>query len=34
MEFDRFNWFVKNRSELNRKAVRGSGGVGMLVKYS
>ena len=34
VEFDGFKWFGKNRSQLNRKAVRGSGGVGMLVKSS
>ena len=34
VEFDGFRWFGWNRSQLNRKAVRGSGGVGMLVKSS
>ena len=34
VEYDGFKWFGQNRSQLNRKAVRGSGGVGMLVKSS
>ena len=28
MEFDGFRWFCQNRSQLNKKAVRSSGGCG------
>ena len=32
VEFEGFRWFGQNRSQLNKKVVRGSGGVGILVK--
>ena len=32
--FDGYHWFGRNHSSLSRKAVRGSGGVGILVKSS
>ena len=30
VEFEGFRWFGQNRSQLNKKVVRGSGGVGIL----
>ena len=30
--FDDYEWFSHNRASVSRKAVRGSGGVGLLVK--
>ena len=32
--FDGYQWFGHNRSNLSNKAVRGSGGVGLLVRSS
>ena len=32
--FDGYQWFGHNRSNLSNKAVRGSGGVGLLVRLS
>ena len=32
MVFDDYEWFGHNRASVSRKAVRGSGGVGLLVK--
>ena len=32
--FDGYHWFAHNHSSLSRKAVRGSGGVGIMVKSS
>ena len=31
--FNSYEWFDHNRVSVTRKAVRGSGGVGLLVKY-
>ena len=34
VEFEDYNWVAHNRGQLNKNAVRGSGGVGLLVKHT